>query len=99
MAHVMLQSKVKRYLLRKNGPAAKLIINQNGAVVLKVTKRMVKKTEMAKTVGEAKRTRMERTIRSLQMMKKMAREKEAKEVKKAKAPSETSLMKTGLDNT
>ena len=25
MAHVMLQPKMKRYLLRKNGPAAKLI--------------------------------------------------------------------------
>ena len=100
MVHVMLQKKMKRYLLRKNGPAAKLRINQNGVVKnLKVTKKMVKKTEMAKTVGKAKRTRMEKTIRNLQVMKKMAREKEAKKVKKERVPSETSLTKTGLNNT
>jgi len=98
LAPVMLKSKMKWNLPSKNGPAAELRINQNGAEV-KMMMRMVKKAEMVK-VEEAKRTRMERTIqKSLQAMKKMEREKEAKKVKKVKVPSETSLTKTGLNNT
>merc|ERR1712242_98008 len=86
-------------LSSKNGLAAELRINQNGAKVNLMMMRMVKKAEMVK-VEEAKRTRMERTIqKSLQAMKKMEREKEAKKVKKVKVPSEMSLTKTGLNNT